>query len=118
MFKHFMGTDRADFERTNPGYMMYYDKDFNYAKDRDFWLKFLLGMFLVSYGSSVYRREGLRQRMHARYEGYKDIPAHHFHNRGGVVVLKDFVGFEKYYKNSDDMMNWYKMVYPKQAGGL
>lgn len=55
--------------------------------------------------------------MTARMEGYKNMPGHHFHNRGGVVVLKDFVGFEKYYQNGDDMMNWYKKVYPKNFEG-
>lgn len=41
-----MGADRADFLRTKPAYPMYYDRDQNYAKDRDFWLKFILGMML------------------------------------------------------------------------
>jgi hypothetical protein len=27
----------------------------------------------------------------------KDLPAHHFNNRGGVLIKKEFVGFEKYY---------------------
>lgn len=54
--------------------------------------------------------------MTARMNGYKDMPAHHFHNRGGVVVLKQFVGFEKYYANSDAMMAWYQKVYPQQFG--
>jgi len=44
------------------------------------------------------------------------MPGHHFNNRGGVVVLKDFVGFEKYYQNGDDQMAWYKKVYPKTFG--
>jgi hypothetical protein len=51
--------------------------------------------------------------MTARMEGYKNIPGHHFHNRGGVIVLKDFIGFQKYYQSGDDMMDWYKQVYPK-----
>ena len=49
-FKHYMGTDAADFKRTMPGFPMYYDTDFNYAKDRDYWLKVILSMGLVSYG--------------------------------------------------------------------
>ena len=95
---------------------MYYDKDFNYAKDRDYWLKLLVGMAVLSYGLNKYQVEKDRARMTARMEGYKNIPGHHFHNRGGVVVLKDFVGFEKYYKNGDDMMNWYEKVFPQQFG--
>ena len=29
-FKHFMGSDRADFERAKPAHPMHYDKNFNY----------------------------------------------------------------------------------------
>lgn len=111
-FKHFMGTDKADFLRTKPAYPMYYDKDFNYRKDRDFWMKLILGMGAFSYAVKKFQVEKDRARMTARMEGYKGMPGHHFHNRGGVVVMKDFVGFEKYYQNNDDMMAWYKRVYP------
>ena len=111
-FKHFMGTDRADFERTMPGFPMYYDRDFNYAKDRDYWLKLLLGMGFVSYAVQRMYLERDRARMTARLEGYKNMPPHHFNNRGGVVVLKDFVGFEKYYQNNEKLFDWYKVAYP------
>ena len=47
-------------------------------------------------------------------ENLKDMPGHHFSNRGGVLFEKDFVGFEKYYKNGDAMMDWYKKAYPAQ----
>ena len=67
---------------------MYYDNDFNYAKDRDFWLKVLLGMAFVGYAGNRYQVEKDRARRTARMEGYKDLPGHWFHNRGGVVVLK------------------------------
>ena len=40
------------------------------------------------------------------------LPAHHFNNRGGVLVKKQFAGFEKYHKNLDEMMAWYKKAYP------
>jgi hypothetical protein len=92
-----MGTDKADFLRTKPAYPMYYDKDNNYRKDRDFWLKLLLGMAALNYGIQKWKVETDRQRMTARMNGYAGMPGHHFNNRGGVVVLKDFVGFEKYY---------------------
>ena len=111
-FKHYMGTDKNDFQRTMPGFPMYYDTDFNYAKDRDFWFKLILLMGASIYAGKRYQLESDRARMTARMEGYKNMPGHHFHNRGGVVVLKDFVGFEKYYQNGGDQMNWYKKVYP------
>jgi len=40
------------------------------------------------------------------------LPAHHYENHGGVVMKKRFVGFEKYYRNSNEMMAWYKKAYP------
>ena len=61
-------------------------------------------MMLSDVYSDVYNKlfvEMDRKRMTDRMNGYPDIPAHHFHNRGGVIVLKNFVGFEKYYKNGD-----------------
>ena len=51
-FKHFMGTDRADFERTRPAHPMFYDKEHNYRKDRTYWLHMLLGMGVVCYASA------------------------------------------------------------------
>jgi len=32
------------------------------------------------------------------------MPAHHFTNKGGVLVQKEFNGFNKYFKNSDEMI--------------
>lgn len=109
-FKHYMGTDKADFNRTMPAYPMFYDKDFNYRKDRDFWLKILLGMAGLSYAIKKFSVETDRMRMTSRMEGYKEYAnkPHHFINRGGVVIMKDFIGFEKYHKSGEDMMNWYK----------
>ena len=103
-----MGTDKNDFLRSKPAYPMFYDRDHNYVKDRDFWLKLILGMMLTSYAVKKYQVEVDRHRMNARINGYVGVPGHHFNNRGGVVVLKDFVGFTKYFKNSDEMMAWYK----------
>ena len=92
-----MATDEADFNRTMPGHPMYYDRDFNYLKDRDYWLKAILASMFGSYLYKRLRLEQDRARMTARMEGYKNIPSHHFLNRGGVVVLKQFIGFEKYH---------------------
>uniref|UniRef100_A0A7S3CSE1 J domain-containing protein n=1 Tax=Strombidium rassoulzadegani TaxID=1082188 RepID=A0A7S3CSE1_9SPIT len=113
-FKHFMGTDKADFQRTMPAHPMHYDSDFNYSKERKFWLRVLLGMFFVTYAQRKYNVEKDRARMTERLSGYQHYPAHHFHNRGGVIVLKDFVGFEKYYQNADALSAWYRKVYPNQ----
>ena len=91
---------------------MYYDTDFNFAKDRDFWLKLMLGMFGATYVYKKYYVEVDRSRRTERMNGYKNEVAHHFHNRGGVVIKEQFVGFRKYFKNGDEMMSWYKQVYP------
>jgi len=48
-----------------------------------------------------------------RKEHLKDMPAHHFHNRGGVLIKKQFVGFEKYHRNGDELMGWYVKAYPE-----
>jgi len=40
------------------------------------------------------------------------MPGHHFNNRGGVVVLKDFTGFEKYYQNGEAQNEWFLKAYP------
>jgi curved DNA-binding protein CbpA len=113
MFKAWMGTDQIEFMRSRPSYPMFYDKDFDFMKDRDFWLKMILGMMLTSYAYKKLRVERDRARMTARMNGYQNYPGHWFHNRGGVVVMKEFVGFTKYYKNEEDLFKWYKMVYPR-----
>ena len=113
-FKHYMRSDEMDFKRSKPAWPMYYDKDFNYRKDRIFWLRFLIGAAGISYLFAKYEMEVMRARRTERMEGYKNIPGHHFANRGGVIVLKQFVGFEKYYNNSDDVYAWYQKVYPGQ----
>lgn len=96
-FNHWMATDEADFNRTMPGHPMYYDRQFNYMRDRDYWLKAILALMFGSYLYKRFRLESDRARMTARMEGYKNMPGHHFLNRGGVVTLKQFVGFEKYH---------------------
>ena len=65
-FKHFMGTDKADFNRTMPAAPMYYDTSFQYMRDRDFWLKVILGWTFVGYCFSRYNVEKDRARMHER----------------------------------------------------
>lgn len=56
-FKHFMGTDRADFERTKPAHPMYYDNDHNYKKDRTYWLHALIGLGVCCYGMARFHLE-------------------------------------------------------------
>lgn len=79
-FKHFMGTDKADFNRTMPAAPMHYDADFSYAKDRDFWLKFILGWMFVGYAFNRVALERDRAKMHERMSGFQNTLSHHVSN--------------------------------------
>ena len=37
-FKHYMGSDKIDHNRSRPFYPMYYDRNFEFMQDRSFWL--------------------------------------------------------------------------------
>jgi len=37
-FKHWMGTDIVDFQRSRPYYPMYYDRNFEFLRDRTYFL--------------------------------------------------------------------------------
>jgi hypothetical protein len=41
-FKHWMGSDIVDFQRSRPYYPMHYDRNFDFLKDRTFWLGLIL----------------------------------------------------------------------------
>ena len=72
-----------------------------------YWLG-LLGVFmLLGYGSSKWQCESDRWARSDRMTNIADKPGHHYHNRGGILIEKQFVGFEKYHKNLDGMMAWY-----------
>ena len=96
---------------------MHYDRDMDFAKDRTFWLSFILLSMALVYGSYRYTYEKNRWTMWTRREHIKDLPAHHYINRGGVLLEKEFVGFEKYHTNDKSLMDWYKMAYPNQFNG-
>ena len=91
---------------------MYYDRNMDFLKDRSFWLLLILGMFAGLYAKNRMELEKARMQRWDRMENIENMPAHHFNNRGGVLVRKQFAGFEKYHKNIDEMMEWYKKAYP------
>lgn len=111
-FKAYMNSDKVEFNRTRPQHVMYYDRDFGFMKDRSFFLSLILGMLGFFYVCKRYTVEQKRWAMWERRENIEDLPAHHFNNRGGILIKKQFVGFEKYHRNLDDMMNWYKQAHP------
>lgn len=112
-FKHWMGSDEVDFNMSRPTYPMHYDRNFNFRNDRSFYLGLLLFLGFMTYANRKYYYERDRMTRTERIGNIENLPAHHFNNRGGVLVQKQFAGFEKYYQNSEAMMDWYKMAYPK-----
>jgi len=111
-FKEWMGSDQTDLTRSRPSYTMVYDRDFSFQKDRRFYLTLLLSLIGLSYASKKLVFEQDRWARWERMENLKDMPAHHFNNRGGVLIRKKFIGFEKYHKNQTELMQWYNMAYP------
>jgi len=111
-FKAYMNSDKSEFNRSRPVHPMYYDRDFDFMKDRNYWLMFILGSMFVMYLNRRYQVENDRWVMWERKQNIQDLPAHQYHNHGGVLVKKQFVGFEKYHRNLNDMMDWYKKSSP------
>lgn len=123
-----MVSDTIDFNLTRPSHPSYYDRNMEFAKDRQFWLviKYIIflyinliqGLLLLGMGwvyvRNRFETEQLRWFRWDRMENLKDKPAHHFSNRGGVLFEKRFVGFEKYYRNGKDQEEWYKRAYGAQ----
>lgn len=111
-FKAYMTSDQYDFKRSRPVHPMYYDREFLFMKDRSFWGAMLMALILGYYVKARYAVEVDRWAMWRRRDCLADTPAHHVTNKGGVLVRKQFIGFEKYHQNSDEMMAWYTKAYP------
>ena len=47
-----------------------------------------------------------------RVENLENMPAHHFNNRGGVLLKKQFMGFEKIHKKRSDIEAWNRKAFP------
>ena len=99
-----MQSDKIDFNMTRPARPMYYDRDFLFMKDRSFWLRLILLSLLGLYSWNKIYVERDRWMRWERLESLADLPAHHFHNRGGVLIKKQFTGFEKIHKNKLSMI--------------
>jgi len=111
-FKAFMSSDKYDHTRSRPTHPMHYDHTFNFMADRSFWGKLVVGLVSLMFLKRRLKCESDRWHMWDRVEGSPTTPAHHFANRGGVLIKKQFAGFEKYHLNTPDMMNWYTKAYP------
>ena len=111
-FKAFMVSDKSDFTMSRPSQAGHIDRNMDFMKDRSFWLALIFGMFAFMYAKKRYYVETMRMQRWERMENLENAPAHHYNNRGGVLVRKQFAGFEKYHKNIDEMMAWYAKSYP------
>lgn len=87
-FKRYMNDDRTDFQRLQPGYPMYYDREMLFRKDRHFWLTMIITLLGGMYAVKKYSVEVNRAHRTARLRDLEDMPAHHFNNRGGVLLKK------------------------------
>lgn len=85
-FKAWMRTDQGEFELSRPYYKTYYDYNFEFMQDRHFYLMFLLGFGGVLLFFRKWEMENARWHKHVRRTQIKDLPAHHFTNRGGVLL--------------------------------
>jgi hypothetical protein len=115
-FKSWMQSDKNAFNMSKPSHPMHYDKDFSFSKDRRFWMALFFGTLGFMWVCMKIPYELDRMQRWDRLENLKDMPAHHFNNRGGVLIRKRFIGFEKYHKNTDEMMDWYYKAYPNVLG--
>ena len=111
-FKAYMSADQVDFNMSRPIHPMHYDKDFNFMKDRNYWLSLFCLMLAGFFLKARWAVGRDRWHMWNRKGGIENIPAHHVHNRGGVLIKKQFAGFEKYHKNHNELMTWVTKSYP------
>jgi hypothetical protein len=105
-FQNWMLSDKADYKKTQGNYLMHYDKNFEFQRDRNFWLLFLLSIPLFQYLQakwSIEQKRALRTKIQDEIE---DMPGHYFNNRGGVLLKRQFAGFMKYYPDDGYQLAW------------
>lgn len=113
-FKHSQNIDKNEKVRPVQYNVLYTDPEFSYLKNRTFVGALLLGFMVFHYLKRAYYRETARAHRTERLpENLENAPAHHFVNRGGVLLKKEFQGFAKYFKNDAELTEWYKSVYPE-----
>lgn len=84
---------------------MYYDRNHEYMKDRNFWLGMIVLGMGMSYSFAKFTVESDRRAMWTRIGSIEDLNGDDFVNRGGVLVSK-LKGIEKYYANMPAMLGW------------
>ena len=93
------------------------DREWKYVTNRTFATFLLLGLFGYSVAKRVYEREKARAHRTERHpDNLVNATPHYFVNRGGVLLKKEFEGFAKYFKNDEELKEWYKTAYPDLFG--
>ena len=111
-FKAYMNADKVDFQMSKPTHPMHYDRDFNFMKDRTYWLGLIVLIGGFSFVKKRFEVEKDRWHMWSRKGDLDSVQPHHVHNRGGVLIKKQFIGFEKYHRNHNELMTWFTKSYP------
>ncbi|CAI2373728.1 unnamed protein product [Moneuplotes crassus] len=101
-------------DRPRPYHPIDADPEMRYFKNREFSTAIIFGIFGFILAKKIYYREKYRMHMNERLpENLINAPAHHFVNRGGVLIKKEVVGFAKYFNNDKETLAWYRKVYPE-----
>jgi len=87
-FKAYMQVDKVDYTMSRPSHPMHYDHSMDFMKDRSFWLMLILSMLGGMYFVKKVYYERMRWQRWERMQNIENMPAHHFNNRGGVLVQK------------------------------
>lgn len=111
-FKSYMNADKIDFNMSKPTHPMHYDRDFDFMKDRNFWMSMIVLLMTGMYLKARLIVEKDRWHMWDRKDNLANGLGHHYHNRGGILIRKQFAGFEKYHRNHNDLMSWTTKAFP------
>lgn len=111
-FKNWMRSDLTQHTMSRPHYKTYYDYSYAFLEDRKYFLLFLMGFWSACYLKYRFMIEGLRSHKDERRYHIEEQKPHHFTNRGGVLMKKEFIGFRKYHRNEKEQLEWLREAYP------
>ena len=105
--------ERTEIKREKAYYRIEEDPDWTFVTNRTFSTLIIFSIIGYWMAKNIYIREKFRLHQYKRHpDNLINAPAHHFINRGGVLLEKEFVGFAKYFKNDTELKEWYNKVYP------
>jgi len=87
--KAWFGSDQVDFEMSRTAsYPVYFDRNFEFMRDRNFYFGLLLFGFTLMYATKRWDVEKNRAQRTERIGNIENLQGHHFSNRGGVLIEK------------------------------